>query len=225
MTAEEAAMIMMSGGSAANPTEQLIDQAPALATIDLGSWSMVFKKVDALQKNRYSTIRSEDDSNDWQTRKTDSYAMTCMCVYCGNTLKWVSDLTYVWRLSADYYKYDRANGEYVFWKYYQVRWGIATGDSDDNTTFAENIIRITDVKPILPSKTSEYVKPGMVVTWLYDEQVIHYNYDGSIDNLHYNRNLTRDTGYLYADEMELCFGTNEKDYSAFCEAVMAYVNQ
>ena len=37
MTFAEAAMIMMSGGGPANPTEQLklIDQAPALATIDL----------------------------------------------------------------------------------------------------------------------------------------------------------------------------------------------
>lgn len=210
---------------------KIIDEAPALATIDFGSWSMVFKKVDELPKNTYQKARSGNASNDWQTHKIQSYAMMCICVYCGTTLKWISNPKYLWALSTDYYKFGSLGGEQIHWKYYQVRWGIATGDSDDDTTFTENVIRITDVQPLLPSKTSTAVTVGMKVTWLYDEQIINYNYDGTIDNLRYNRNLTNDTGYSYVNDIELCFVANadvenlEKDYSAFCEAVMAYVSK
>lgn len=207
-------------------TLKLVDEAVPLATINLGDWSMVFKKVDTLTRHTVQSIRSDSSSDNWVTKTIEVYAAVCECVYYGDTLKWMNYPDYYWRLSTDYYKFGSLGDETLFWKYYQVRSGMAVGD-DDNTTFTENVIRITEVKPLLPSSTSTGGYVGMSVKWLYDEQITNYNYDGSIDNLRYNRGLTDSVGKFFngvPKEYIVDFENYEKDYANFWKSVMAYVS-
>ena len=230
MTFSEAAMIMMSGGGPANPTEQLklIDQAPALATIDLNSWSIKIKKVDDLTQSLYQTTRANSTSNTWYTDLMYSYALIAACVYCGTELKWVIP-SYSWLLLQDMYRYDSLNEVVMHNKYSQVRWGAAEVDENDSiVNFTENIIRIDSITPTFPKSTSLYADPAIILTYKYDQQVINYLYDGSIDNISYSRNLTRTTTYKlwYFDDIFTVEPKNIKnDYADFCDAVMAYVNQ
>ena len=230
MTFSEAAMIMMSGGGPANPTEQLklIDQAPALATINLNSWSIKIKKVDDLTQSLYQTTRANSTSNTWYTDLMYSYALIAACVYCGTELKWVIP-SYSWLLLQDMYRYDSMNEVVMHNKYSQVRWGAAEVDENDSiVNFTENIIRIDSVTPTFPKSTSLYADTSIILTYKYDQQVINYLYDGSIDNISYSRNLTRTTTYKlwYFDDIFTVEPKNIKnDYADFCDAVMAYVNQ
>lgn len=230
MTFSEAAMIMMSGGGPANPTEQLklIDQAPALATIDLNSWSIKIKKVDDLTQSLYQTTRANSTSNTWYTDLMYSYALIAACVYCGTELKWVIP-GYSWLLLQDMYRYDSTNEVVMHNKYSQVRWGAAEVDENDSiVNFTENIIRIDSVTPTFPKSTSLYADPAIILTYKYDQQVINYLYDGSIDNISYSRDLTRTSTYKlwYFDDSFTVDPKNIKnDYADFCDAVMAYVNQ
>ena len=218
------------GGSPANPTEQLklIDQAPALATIDLGSWSIKIKKVDDLTQDRYSTWRYDGSSSTWYTDHTISYALIAVCVYCGTKLKWVIP-SYSWLLLQDRYRYDSMGEGVIHFKYNQVRWGAADVDENDNiVNFTENIIRIDSITPTFPKSTSLYADTAITLTYKYDQQVINYLYDGSIDNISYNRNLTQTTRYnlWYFDSSFTVDPKNIKnDYADFCDAIMAYVNQ
>ena len=218
------------GGSPVNPTEQLklIDQAPALATIDLGSWSIKIKKVDDLTQDRYSTWRYDGSSSTWYTDHTISYALIAVCVYCGTKLKWVIP-SYSWLLLQDRYRYDSMGEGVIHFKYNQVRWGAADVDENDNiVNFTENIIRIDSITPTFPKSTSLYADTAITLTYKYDQQVINYLYDGSIDNISYNRNLTQTTRYnlWYFDSSFTVDPKNIKnDYADFCDAIMAYVNQ
>ena len=218
------------GGSPVNPTEplKLIDQAPALATIDLGSWSIKIKKVDDLTQDRYSTWRYDGSSSTWYTDHTISYALIAACVYCGTKLKWVIP-SYSWLLLQDMYRYDSMGEEVIHFKYNQVRWGAADVDENDNiVNFTENIIRIDSITPTFPKPTSSYADTTITLTYKYDQQTINYLYDGSIDNISYNRNLTQTIRYnlWYFDNSFTVDPKNIKnDYAAFCDAVMAYVNQ
>lgn len=224
------AAIMMSGGGADNPTEplKLIDQAPALATIDLGSWSIKIKKVDDLTQSLYQTTRSNSTSNTWYTELRYSYALIAACVYCGTELKWVIP-SYSWLLLQDMYRYDSLNEVVMHNKYSQVRWGAAEVDENDSiVNFTENIIRIDSITPTFPKPTSLYADTSISLTYKYDQQVINYLYDGSIDNISYSRNLTQTTTYKlwYFDDIFTAEPKNIKnDYTDFCDAVMAYVNQ
>ncbi len=230
MTFSEAAMIMMSGGSPANPTEplKLIDQAPALATIDLNSWSIKIKKVDDLTESLYQTTRANSTSDNWYTDLRYSYALIAACVYCGTELKWVIP-SYSWLLLQDMYRYDSLNEVVMHNKYSQVRWGAAEVDENDSiVNFTENIIRIDSITPTFPKPTSLYADTSIILTYKYDQQVINYLYDGSIDNISYSRNLTQTTTYKlwYFDDIFTVEPKNIKnDYTDFCDAVMAYVNQ
>lgn len=230
MTFSEAAMIMMSGGSPANPTEplKLIDQAPALATIDLNSWSIKIKKVDDLTESLYQTTRANSTSDNWYTDLQYSYALIAACVYCGTELKWVIP-SYSWLLLQDMYRYDSLNEVVMHNKYSQVRWGAAEVDENDSiVNFTENIIRIDSITPTFPKPTSLYADTSIILTYKYDQQVINYLYDGSIDNISYSRNLTQTTTYKlwYFDDIFTVEPKNIKnDYTDFCNAVMAYVNQ
>ena len=230
MTFAEAAMIMMSGGGPVNPTEQLklIDQAPALATIDIGSWSIKIKKVDDLTESLYQTTRANDTSNTWYTDLMYSYALIAACVYRGTELKWVIP-SYSWLLLQDMYRYDSMNEVVMHNKYSQVRWGAAEVDeNDDIVNFTENIIRIDSITPTFPKSTSLHAETVITLTYKYDQQVINYLYDGSIDNISYNRNLTYTSRYnlWYFDSSFTADPKNIKnDYADFCDAVMAYVNQ
>lgn len=218
------------GGSPVNPTEQLklIDQAPALATIDIGSWSIKIKKVDDLTQSLYQTTRANSTSNTWYTDLTYSYALIAVCVYCGTKLKWVIP-SYSWLLLQDMYRYDSMNEVVMHNKYSQVRWGAAEVDeNDDIVNFTENIIRIDSITPTFPKSTSLYADTAITLTYKYDQQVINYLYDGSIDNISYNRNLTQTTRYnlWYFDSSFTVDPKNIKnDYADFCDAIMAYVNQ
>lgn len=221
------------GGGSSQPivmTDVLktIDNTPALDTIDIGSWSIKIKKVDDLTQSLYQTTRANSTSNTWYTDLTYSYALIAVCVYCGTKLKWVIP-SYSWLLLHDMYRYDSMNEVVMHNKYSQVRWGAAEVDENDSiVNFTENIIRIDSITPTFPTSTSSYADTSIIFTYKYDEQVINYLYDGSIDNISYNRNLTRTTTYKlwYFDDIFTVEPKNIKnDYADFCDAVMAYVNK
>lgn len=205
-----------------------IDNTPALDTIDIGSWSIKIKKVDDLTQSLYQTTRSGSTSNNWYTDLTYSYALIAACVYCGTKLKWVIP-SYSWLLLQDMYRYDSMDGVVMHNKYSQVRWGAAEVDENDSiVNFTENIIRIDSITPTFPKPTSLYADTSIILTYKYDQQVINYLYDGSIDNISYSRNLTRTTTYKlwYFDDIFTVEPKNIKnDYADFCNAVMAYVNK
>lgn len=233
MTAEEAAWIMMSGGGSITMTDTLkiIDEAPAIATVPFSDngWKMVFKKVDGLHQDSYSYSRPYDKgSTDWRGKLNTSYALLVLCVYFSDTLKWVGEANYEWLLQSNSYKWGSTPAGERFWKYHQIKWGVATGN-DDEIQFVDNVFRLTELKPLLPSSTSAYASVGFQATYLYDEQAINYDYDGTVLNINYNRNLTKTTGYWYTNVVKNEYLPDpenfEKDYVDFMNAVIAYVSK
>ena len=224
------------GGGSITMTDTLkiIDEAPAIATVSFSDngWKMVFKKVDGLHRDRYSYSRyprSTADATDWRLGKlVNSNALLALCVYFSNTLKWVAEVQYEWNLQSNNYKWGSTPAGERFWKYQQVKWGVAT-ENGDEIQFADNVFRLTELKPLLPSSTSAYASVGLQATYLYDEQVTNYNYDGTVSEIHYNRNLTKGTGYLYTDNIKSEYLPDpenfEKDYVDFMNAVIAYVSK
>lgn len=225
----------MSGGSNDMPeTLKIIDEAPAIATVPFSDngWKIVFKKVDGLHQDSYTYSRyprSTADATDWRLGKlVNSNALLALCVYFSNTLKWVAEVQYEWKLQSNNYKWGLTPAGERFWKYQQIKWGVATGN-DDEIQFADNVFRLTELKPLLPSSTSAYASVGLQATYLYDEQVINYDYDGTVLNINYNRNLTKTTGYWYTNVVKNEYLPDpenfEKDFINFCDAVMAYVSK
>ena len=230
---ELAAMIMMSGGGSVVMTDTLkiIDEAPAIATVSIsdGGWKMVFKKVDKLHKDSYSYSKDPSTGGtDWRLGSLiGSYALLALCVYYSNTLKWVGGTEYEWNLQSNNYEWGLADGKERFWKYQQVNWGMATGN-DDNIQFVDNVFRLTDFRPMLPTSTGEYALAGIYAKYLYDEQITDYDYKGTVSGVRYNRNLTKGM-YLYTNNIKSEYLPDpenfEKDYVDFMNAVIAYVSK
>ena len=225
---------MMSGGGSITMTDTLkiIDKAPAIATVSFSDngWKMVLKKVDGLHQDSYSYSKDPSTGGtDWRLSSlTNSYALLALCVYYSNTLKWVGEARYEWLLQSNAYKWGLTPAGERFWKYQQVKWGVAVGN-DDETHFEDNVFRLTNLTPLLPSSTSLYASAGMQATYSYDEQVTNYNYDGTVSEIRYNRNLTKTTGYWYTDNVKSEYLPDpknfEKDYVDFMNAVIAYVSK
>lgn len=224
---------MMSDGSSVIMTDTLkiIDEAPAIATVSFSDngWKMVLKKVDGLHQDSYLYSREDKGSTDWRLGKLiDSYALLALCVYSSNTLKWVGEARYDWLLQSNSYKWGSVGDDKLFWKYQQVKWGVAV-ESGDEIHFVDNVFRLTNLTPLLPSSTSTYASAGIQATYLYDEQVTNYNYDGTVSDVHYNRNLTKTTGYWYTAQVKSEYLPDpenfEKDYVDFMNAVIAYVSK
>lgn len=213
-------------------TLKIIDKAPAIATVFFSDngWKMVFKKVDGLHQDRYSYSKDPSTGGtDWRLGSLiRSSALLALCVYFSNTLKWVGEAKYEWLLQSNRYKWGLADGNERFWKYQQVKWGVATGN-DDEIQFVDNVFRLTNLRPVLPTSTGTYASAGIYATYLYDEQVTAYNYDGTVSGVHYNRNITKETGYWYTDNVKSEYLPDpenfEKDYVDFMNAVIAYVNK
>lgn len=224
---------MMSGGSSnMSETLKIIDKAPAIATVPFsdGGWKMVFKKVDGLHQDSYSYSKDPSTGGtDWRLGSLiGSSALLALCVYFSNTLKWVGEAKYEWLLQSNYYKWGLADGNERFWKYQQVKWGVATGN-DDKIQFVDNVFRLTNLRPVLPTSTGTYASAGIYATYLYDEQVTDYNYDGTVSGVRYNRNITKETGYWYTNNVKSEYLPDpknfEKDYVDFMNAVIAYVSK
>ncbi len=213
-------------------TLKIIDKAPAIATVSFsdGGWKMVLKKVDELHQDGY--LYSKDPSTggtDWHLGSlTDSRALLALCVYYSNTLKWVGEAQYAWLLQFNNYKWGLVGNDELFWKYQQAKWGVAV-ESGDEIHFVDNVFRLTNLRPILPSSTSTYASAGIYATYLYDEQITDYNYDGTVSGVRYNRNITKETGYWYTNQVKSEYLPDpenfEKDYVDFMNAVIAYVNK
>lgn len=220
-----------SGSVVMTDTLKIIDDAPAIATVSFSDngWKMVLKKVDNLQDKAWFYSRADKEATTWHSYCVASYSALALCVYYSNTLKWVAPLKYEWLLSNDYYKYGLVDGETRFWKYQQAKWGVAVGN-DDEIHFVDNVFRLTNLQPILPTSTSATgVTAGIYATYLYDEQITDYNYDGTVSGVRYNRNLTKGTGYWYTNQVKSEYLPDpenfEKDYVDFMNAVIAYVNK
>ena len=211
-------------------TLKIIDEAPAIATVSFSDngWKMVIKKVDNLQDNAWNHSRADSNTSIWHTYNMSSHGAFALCVYSANTLKWVAPLKYEWLLSRDNYKYGLVDDETRFWKYQQVKWGVAVGD-DDDIHFVDNVFRLTNLRPMLPTSTSTSAPPGIYATYLYDEQITDYNYDGTVSGVRYNRNLTGTINYWYTNEIRSEYLPDPenftKDFINFCDAVMAYVSK
>ncbi len=225
---------MMSGGGSITMTDTLkiIDEAPAIATVsfsDIG-WKMMLKKVDGLHQDSYSYSRDPTTGGtDWRLGSlTNSYALLALCVYYSNTLKWVGEAKYEWLLQSNSYKWGLVGDDELFWRYQQVKWGV-TVENGDEIHFVDNVFRLTNLTPLLPSSTSLYASAGIQATYLYDEQITLYNYDGTVSETRYNRNLTKTTGYWYTNSVKSEYLPDpenfEKDFINFCDAVMAYVSK
>lgn len=224
---------MMSDGSSVIMTDTLkiIDEAPAIATVSFSDngWKMVLKKVDGLHQDSYLYSREDKDSTDWCLGKLNSsYALLALCVYYSNTLKWVGEAKYEWLLQSNSYKWGLVGDDELFWRYQQVKWGVAV-ENGDEIHFVDNVFRLTNLTPLLPSSTSLYASAGIQATYLYDEQITLYNYDGTISETRYNRNLTKTTGYWYTAQVKSEYLPDpenfEKDYVDFMNAVIAYVSK
>lgn len=218
-------------GGSMTDTLKIIDEAPAIATMPFSDngWKMVLKKVDGLHQDGYLYSREDKDSTDWRLGSlTNSYALLTLCVYYSNTLKWVGEAKYAWLLQSNNYKWGLTPAGERFWKYQQVKWGVAV-ESGNEIHFVDNVFRLTNLRPILPSSTSTYASAGIYATYLYDEQITDYNYDGTVSGVSYNRNLTKETGYWYTNVVKNEYLPDpenfEKDYVDFMNAVIAYVNK
>ena len=222
------------GGGSITMTDTLkiIDEAPAIATVSFSDngWKMVLKKVDGLHQDSYSYSRDPTTrGTDWRLGSlTNSYALLALCVYYSNTLKWVGEAKYEWLLQSNGYKWGLVDDGELFWRYQQVKWGVAV-ENGDEIHFVDNVFRLTNLRPILPSSTSTYASVGMYATYLYDEQITGYNPDGTVSGVRYNRNLTKKIGYWYTNSVKSEYLPDpenfEKDFINFCDAVMAYVNK
>lgn len=221
------------GGGSITMTDTLkiIDEAPAIATVSFSDngWKMVLKKVDGLHQDSYWYSREDKDSTDWCLGKlNNSYALLALCVYYSNTLKWVGEAKYEWLLQSNSYKWGLVGDDELFWRYQQVKWGVAV-ESGDEIHFVDNVFRLTNLTPLLPSSTSLYASAGIQATYLYDEQITNYNYDGTVSEIRYNRNLTKTTGYWYTAQVKSEYLPDsenfEKDYVDFMNAVIAYVSK
>nr|DAO63035.1 MAG TPA: hypothetical protein [Caudoviricetes sp.] len=215
------------GGVVMTDTLKIIDEAPVVATVSFSDngWKMVLKKVDGLHQDSYLYSRKDKDSTDWHLGKLNSsYALLALCVYYSNTLKWVGEAKYEWLLQSNNYKW----GDGLFWRYQQVKWGVAV-ESGDEIHFVDNVFRLTNLTPLLPSSTSLYASAGIQATYLYDEQITDYNPDGTVSGVRYNRNLTKATGYWYTNIVKNEYLPDpenfERDYTDFLNAVIAYVNK
>ena len=224
---------MMSDGSSVIMTDTLkiIDEAPAIATVSFSDngWKMVLKKVDGLHQDSYWYSREDKDSTDWCLGKLNSsYALLALCVYYSNTLKWVGEAKYEWLLQSNSYKWGWVGDDELFWRYQQVKWGVAV-ESGDEIHFVDNVFRLTNLRPVLPTSTSIYASAGIYATYLYDEQITDYNPDGTVSGVRYNRNLTKETGYWYTNNIKSEYLPDsenfEKDYVDFMNAVIAYVSK
>ncbi len=222
------------GGGSVTMTDTLkiIDEAPAIATVSFSDngWKMVLKKVDGLHEDSYSYSKDPTVAGtDWRLGSlTNSYALLALCVYYSNTLKWVGEAKYEWLLQSNGYSWGSTPAGERFWKYQQVKWGVAVGN-DDEIHFVDNVFRLTNLTPLLPSSTSLYASAGIQATYLYDEQITNYNYDGTVSEIRYNRNLTKTTGYWYTAQVKSEYLPDsenfEKDYVDFMNAVIAYVSK
>ena len=213
-------------------TLKIIDEAPAIATVSFSDngWKMVLKKVDGLHQDSYSYSRDPTvTGTDWRLGSlTNSYALLALCVYYSNTLKWVGEAKYEWLLQSNGYKWGLVGDDELFWKYQQVKWGVAV-ENGDEIHFVDNVFRLTNLRPVLPTPTGTYAGAGINATYLYDEQITDYNPDGTVSGVRYNRNLTKGTGYWYTNIIKSEYLPDPenftKDFINFCDAVMAYVSK
>lgn len=219
----------MSGGSSDMPeTLKIIDEAPELCRVKLGDWFLVVKKADKLTKSYYVNTRPSGTSANWFTDKTVVCSTIALCIYCGTKLKWVGDVKNdSWRLQDKSYTYVSVYGydEPVHCLLRSVEYGVI---SNSNNVLTPNIIRVTNVTPYLPTKTSQYCTVSLAMTYMYDQRSTTYLWDGTVNEIHENKGLTTTltfgTGVISSD-LAANPDTLDDDVAAFRNAVMAYVNE
>lgn len=223
-----AAMIMMSDSSV-EITDRLkiIDDAPALAKIDIGDsgWSMVVKKIDALNRRDFQTSRDNSDSAEWKTAETNIYTPFTLCIYKGTSIKWVPRCNDTIESKNDKYKWSLvSNGDHVYHKYQQIISGTAVGD-DPDIDFKPDVIQIGSIQTYFPSSSSTYISPQLYVSCIYDQKTINYDTDGTIVSTTYNRNLQKSfiLTALFNIEDAADPSNLQNDIADFCIAVYNFV--
>ena len=217
------------GGVEITDRLKIIDDAPALAKIDIGDsgWSMVVKKIDALNRRYFQTSRDNSDSAEWKTSEYAIHTPFTLCIYKGTSIKWVPRCNADIESKNDKYKWSLvSNGDHVYHKYQQILSGIAVGD-DPNIIFTPDDVQIGSIQTYFPTSSSTYISPQLNVSYIYDQQVINYDTDGTtIVSTTYNRNLQNSMILTALSDIEEAADSSnlQNDIADFCIAVYNYAN-